>query len=85
MRPAQGLKYTETREVKPVERETDTHSSNKMPRIVVPKPRRPSQKEIERRRAIYDHLMRLREGMKPMDISAGDLIRQVREEAERGG
>ena len=66
-----------------MERETNTHSSNKTPRVVVPKPRRPSEKEIARRRAIYDHFMGLRERMKPMDISAGDLIRQVREEAER--
>lgn len=68
-----------------MERERDMPSPNKIPRIIVPKLRRPSQKEIERRRAIYDHLIQLRERMKPMDISAGELIRQVREEAERRG
>lgn len=67
-----------------MERERDTHLGGRIPRIVVPRPRRPSPKEIERRRAIYDHLMRLRQQMKPMDISASELIRQVREEAGRG-
>ena len=63
----------------------ERESSPRIPRLVVPRPRRPSQEEIERRRAIYDHLMKLRERMKPMDISTGELIRQVREEAERRG
>ncbi|MBI2864517.1 MAG: hypothetical protein HYX94_08145 [Chloroflexi bacterium] len=60
-----------------MEQERDIPSTGQIPRIVVPKPHPPSQKEIERRRAIYDHMMELREHMKPMDISASEIIRLV--------
>ncbi|MBI2863897.1 MAG: hypothetical protein HYX94_04975 [Chloroflexi bacterium] len=53
--------------------------------VAVPATRSVPEEEIARRRAVYDRLMRLRDQMKPMDISAGELIRQVRQEADRRG
>lgn len=42
----------------------------------------PSLEEIQRRRVVFDQILRVREQIGPVGVSADELIRQVRSEAE---
>lgn len=54
-------------------------------RIRLPAPRRPTPRELERRREVVDRILELRRAMGPIGIPVDELIRQVREEDERDG
>lgn len=68
-----------------MERERDIRPAERIPHIAIPRPHRASPKEIERRRKVYDRVMKLREEMEPLDIPVSELIRRAREEADRRG
>lgn len=49
-------------------------------RLELPPPEHLSEEELERRRKLYDEVMRLREKIGPIGIRADELIHQAREE-----
>lgn len=53
--------------------------SDVLPRIRIPPPQKVTPEEIERRRKLFDEVMRLREQMPLLGFDAAELIREVRE------
>ena len=52
-------------------------------RLDLPPPGRVTREEIERRRKLFDDVMRLRHAMPPLGFDAAELIRELRDERER--
>ncbi|HVC33460.1 MAG TPA: hypothetical protein VNL16_08115 [Chloroflexota bacterium] len=53
--------------------------SDVLHRIQIPPFEPPSPEEIQRRRKLFDEVMRLRESMPPLGFDAAELIRQLRD------
>lgn len=60
----------------------DGERSATIPRIALPEIPRASKEELERRRVLFERAMALRERTGPIPVSAADLVRQVRDEAD---
>lgn len=51
--------------------------SDVLPHLEIPPPKGAAPAEIERRRRLFEEVMRLRERMPPLGFDAADLIRQL--------
>lgn len=56
--------------------------SDTLYRIEIPPPEPVTPEEIERRRKLFDEVMRLRKTMPPLGFDAAELIRELRDEVE---